>query len=284
VVRFGQFKRKGSRKLIQRYLCRCCHKTFSQATVELEFRQKKRKINQPLFQLLVSNVSMRRAARLIQIDQKTVARRFTYFSAVSRRRHEEFLSTRPTSKEVQFDDMETSEHTKLKPLSIPLMVDKATREVLSFDVVRMPAKGKIAAVSRKKYGYRRDCRKKGWETILTEARKTLGRGCVVTTDSHKMYPIMIKKHLPDDIVHVQTISRRASVAGQGEMKMGGYDPLFALNHTAAMLRANINRLIRRTWCTTKRPDRLKCHIAMYVYWHNETIAAELEKRKPSFQF
>jgi hypothetical protein len=99
-----------------------------------------------------------------------------------------------------------------------------------------------------------------------------------------MYPIMIKKHLPDDIVHVQTISRRASVAGQGEMKMGGYDPLFALNHTAAMLRANINRLIRRTWCTTKRPDRLKCHIAMYVYWHNETIAAELEKRKPSFRF
>jgi hypothetical protein len=164
------------------------------------------------------------------------------------------------------------------------MVDEKEREILSYAVAQMPAKGKIAVISRKKYGYRKDLRQKGWETILTEARQTLAYGCSITSDCHKMYPVMIARHLPDDVIHIQTKSRRASVAGQGEMKMGAFDPLFSLNHTAAMLRANINRLIRKTWCTTKRPDRLRCHIGMYVYWHNESIAAKREQRKPFFRF
>ena len=50
-----------------------------------------------------------------------------------------------------------------------------------------------------------------------------------------------------------------------------FDPLFSLNHTCAMLRANLNRLFRRTWCTTKKPERLALHIAMYVVFHNETL-------------
>jgi hypothetical protein len=45
--------------------------------------------------------------------------------------------------------------------------------------------------------------------------------------------------------------------GQGELKRGGFDPLFSLNHTAAMFRDRLKRLSHRTWCTTKRPDRLQ---------------------------
>lgn len=173
VVRFGQFKRKGSRTPIQRYLCRSCEMTFSDATTQFEFRQKKRKINLPLFELMVSNVSMRRAAQLIHIDQKTVARRFNYFAAVAELHHKEFLKNRPSSTAVQFDDMETSEHSKLKPLSIPLMVDEKEREILSYAVAQMPAKGKLASISRKKYGYRKDLRRKDGKLFLLTQDKLL---------------------------------------------------------------------------------------------------------------
>ena len=44
---------------------------------------------------------------------------------------------------------------------------------------------------------------------------------------------------------------KAAITGQGELKKKQRDPLFSINHTLAMLRANINRLVRRTWCTTK---------------------------------
>ena len=59
----------------------------------------------------------------------------------------------------------------------------------------------------------------------------------------------------------------------------GYDPLFWVNHTAAMLRANVNRLIRRTWCTTKRADRLADHLALYVHFHNTVLLPRRRRQK-----
>jgi hypothetical protein len=49
---------------------------------------------------------------------------------------------------------------------------------------------------------------------------------------------------------------KSGVAGQDELKKVGRDPLFWVNHTLAMRRANINRLIRKTWCTTKKVQPL----------------------------
>ena len=61
------------------------------------------------------------------------------------------------------------------------------------------------------------------------------------------------------------------MVGQGELKRGGFDPLFALNHTAAMYRDRIKRLSRRTWCTTKRADRLQLLVDLYAWHHNERL-------------
>jgi hypothetical protein len=38
-----------------------------------------------------------------------------------------------------------------------------------------------------------------------------------------------------------------------------------------MLRANINRLFRRTWCTTKKKERLEQHLAVYLDFHNRIL-------------
>ena len=38
-----------------------------------------------------------------------------------------------------------------------------------------------------------------------------------------------------------------------------------------MLRANVNRLIRRTWCTSKRIDRLVDHLTLYADFHNRVL-------------
>ena len=75
-----------------------------------------------------------------------------------------------------------------------------------------------------------------------------------------------------------TKGRRGCVVGQGELKAIGFDPIFAFNHTAAMLRANMNRLFRRTWCTTKTIRGLEDHLALYVKYHNEEL---LNLKKPT---
>jgi hypothetical protein len=38
-----------------------------------------------------------------------------------------------------------------------------------------------------------------------------------------------------------------------------------------MTRANVNRLFRKTWCTTKLPKRLADHFAIYAVYHNEML-------------
>jgi hypothetical protein len=38
-----------------------------------------------------------------------------------------------------------------------------------------------------------------------------------------------------------------------------------------MLRANINRLFRRTWCTTKKKERLEQHLTVYMDFHNRVL-------------
>lgn len=180
--------------------------------------------------------------------------------------------------DIQFDDMETFEHTKMKPVSIPLVVDTHTRLILGIDAAQMPAKGPLAEKSRKKYGPREDKRPDAWRESLLQAKDFLcDGGIIIRSDKHQRYPAMINECIPG-AKHIRYKGRNPRDSGQGELKDGGFDPLFALNHTAAMCRANINRLIRETWCTTKRMDRLVCHLWIYAMWHNHWILAQLKKK------
>jgi hypothetical protein len=61
---------------------------------------------------------------------------------------------------------------------------------------------------------------------------------------------------------------RAKRYGLGELKEEYPDPLFSINHTLAMLRAGMSRLIRRTWNTTKLQKYLQQHLNVYMYYHN----------------
>ena len=67
-----------------------------------------------------------------------------------------------------FDDVETFEHSKCKPLAITLAVEEPTRRILGFKVSSMPAKGLLAALSRKKYGKRKDERPENRKLLFEE--------------------------------------------------------------------------------------------------------------------
>lgn len=207
---------------------------------------------------------------LLNIHRLTVARKFQFLAQQVRYKNKKNLENLPPFTDVQFDDLETIEHTKCKPLSVIMMVDKKTRYILGFRVCQMPAKGHLAHIARKKYGFRPDKRAKGRNELFQELRKHIVYDAKITSDESPHYPHSVKKWFPG-ATHLTTPGKRGCVAGQGELKKVGFDPLFSLNHTFAMLRANINRLFRRTWCTTKVPDRLTDHIELYVHFHNQKL-------------
>jgi hypothetical protein len=67
----------------------------------------------------------------------------------------------------------------------------------------------------------------------------------IKSDEHQRYPGIISAYLPK-AQYLTFKSERGCVAGQGELKKVQFDPLFVVNHTCAILRANVNRLIRKT--------------------------------------
>ena len=222
-------------------------------------------------QLLASCVSQRRIARLLGIDRKTVVRKFLFLASQAKKSRLAYLERIQASgnkvEELEFDEMETFERSKCLPLSIPLVVESKTRKILGFGVAVMPAKGLLASISLKKYGRRQDHRPEAADALFKELRGAISENPLIRTDKNPKYPSWLKPHF-ENARHTTTKGRRGCVVGQGELKRGGFDPLFSLNHTAAMFRANVNRLARRTWATTKRPDYLLAHLEIYAAYHN----------------
>ena len=222
-----------------------------------------------LLELIASGVSHRRSARLLRINRKTVARKLIFLGRLCR---ESLFITNAflTITDLQFDDLETFEHSKCKPVSVALAVETKTRLILAFRVAQMSAKGKLTKKSLKQYGPRRDERSKKRKELFRELAPIVCDGAIIRSDSNPYYTEDVRKHFPN-CHHETVLGQRSAITGQGELKKIQYDPLFSLNHTCAMLRANIARLIRKTWCTTKKKERLADHLAIYAYYHNQHL-------------
>ena len=134
----------------------------------------------------------------------------------------------------------------------------------------MPAKGHLVKIALKKYGYRKDERAEGWNRLFYSLKNIVSETACFESDENPHYPKHLKKHFKS-ATHQQYPGARGAVTGQGELKKIKFDPLFSLNHTCAMLRANLNRLFRRTWCTTKNVQGLIDHLSLYVTFHNQHI-------------
>lgn len=271
LVRKGYFYRAHDARWIPRFSCKLCRRKFSSASLSPCFRQKKRKLNSEIARFLCSEVSQRRLALNLGVTRRTIERKFLFLADQARQDLQAELDSRTQLIEaVQFDEMESFERSKCLPLSIPLLVETKTRKILGFGVVQMPAKGPLSRISLKKYGPRPDHRKEGTLAVLGSLKPKLSENVLIESDEKPAYPPWIKTQLPQ-ARHETFKGRKGAVVGQGELKKVGRDPLFSLNHTAAMLRANINCLIRKTWCTTKRPDRLLAHITLYAQFHNRVL-------------
>lgn len=267
LVRRGHFFRKSDRSLVQRFHCRECLKSCSQATFSACFRQKKRHFNPTIFHLLAGGFSLRRTAFDLRINRKTVTRKFIFLGLAATAILKDMNRLLNPVSVIQFDELETSEHTKLKPLSVPIVCEEVSRWILGFRVCEMPAKGKIAHLSRKKYGRRRDERTAARLSLFREIEPFLASDALIKSDDNPHYLKEVREIF--GAREYRTFkSKRARVVGQGELKKGGFDPIFKINHTLAMLRANMNRLFRKTWCTTKKKERLALHLAIYACKHN----------------
>lgn len=270
-VKHGFYSRTSDGKTLQRYRCLGCKGSFSAAIYSPAFRQKKRHLNPVIKRMLANTNSLRGTAKILGISRLTVARKAAFLGLRSEFRFHTRNQSRPKAREIEFDDLETFEHTKYKPLAITIAVETGTRRILGIEVSRMPGKSSLRKKAFEKYGLRPDERREARGRLFQRITPLLAEGVEIKSDANPHYPKDVKKFFPG-AKHFVFKGRKPKDYGQGELKKGAYDPLFSLNHTCAMLRANVNRLIRKTWCTTKSIERLYGHLMIYADYHNERIA------------
>ena len=267
IVRDGFFWRADDSKKIQRYQCKTCGKKFSAATDKPAYRQKCRRINSTVRLGLAFNMCQRDIALLTNVNVKTVAARLVWQAKLSREKNKRFIDQYikrygPITT-VQLDDLITFEHTKCKPLTVPVAVIAGTRVPLAFGIASIPASGHLAATARNRYGKREDNSRQVRETVFEQLTHILPPEVHFETDGHDHYRVLIKRFFPQ-ATHTVFPSVRGAVVGQGELKKIHFDPLFTINHFLATMRAKVNRLVRRTWCTTKDPERLSDHTDVMI--------------------
>ena len=218
-------------------------------------------------ELLSNNINLNAAARILRVNPKTVAKKLRFLGSMCQEMNINNCQNYSQINDIQFDELQTIEHTKCKPLSVAVAVSKKQRKILGFEVSRMPATGHLAKISRKKYGKRPDDRLKGMRQLFDYLSRQLSSDISISSDECPFYKSVVKKYFPTANYN-QYFGKKECVAGQGELKKTSFDPIFSINHTFAMMRANISRLIRKTWNTTKKVEGLIDHLNIYVWMHN----------------
>ncbi len=250
----------------RRYLCKDCQKSFSSQTRSPTYYQKKPHLNQQLFKLLVQGNSIRGSARILQCSKTTTERKFLWLV-----KYQNYSSNKLSCKILQIDEMESIEHTKLKPLTIPLCVSDRY-EIVGISVGKIPAKGHLSEISQKKYGFRDNERDQALRELFVEIKSRLAVDPEkIITDGATIYSRYVKEFFPHAVHEVvigryQKEKKRERLFSAQFKKV--FDPMFALNQRCAMLRSDIKRLTRRSWCTTKKVENLYHHMKLYQEFNN----------------
>jgi hypothetical protein len=292
-IKKGYFTPKWSGHPVPKYQCKACKKFFSASTFKDIFRQKKPYINRKVFEDMCAGKTMRRQAIHIGVARRTILKRLSWLANKVRMIHQYELAHGIFKREqlsmFQFDEMETFISSKLKTVSVPLAVariqdpDKEVKKprkifpirkkyrplIIDIGVAKRNAKGHIAQLSQQKYpGWVNPLNSKDRMNALLKVLKSVvfvappkfhitsdcDRGLIGAAKA-------IKKTIAPGLKHHPIKSRKININTH-------YDPMFYLNHVCARIRADLCRMRRKTWATSKKIENLEAHLWIYLAWNN----------------
>ena len=269
----GRYLRECDLRIVQRFQCLACRRYFSVQTFRLDYRLHKPTIHVALFDTFISKVTQRQAARNLQCTRKTVVHRLKLLSAHGRAFHARALERvrlRGGLKgDFQLDELETFENSRrLAPLTMPALIEIHSYFVLHLEVAPLPCRGNLRPRDlekklerERKEGPRRSGSRAAVEKCFRKLAEVRAPYCdlVIATDHKSTYPSVLRQVMPGNYCHV----RHSSTT-----RRDYFNPLFPINHTLAMLREGVSRLVRRSWGASKLRAWLECHAWVWLAYRN----------------
>ena len=252
----GWLKNKKEPKPIRQYQCKVCKTRFSVNSLKDTFLQKKPQLNDMIMNLYCEGNTLRGIARILKVNYQTVVKKWRFMAEKARIRHEVALKQGEiTTKYIQFDEMQTFEHTKEKPLGIELSIRPKTGQILSAKVCRIPITALTIAKSKAVEYNKKTDRKEAFYRMIAETKECLDKGhSVLSCDGNREAVYMAKLMCPKSLI---------------ETHVNDYAGMWRLNHTCAKLRHHLSRLTRKTWATTKDRKYLQMHLDLFIAYQNK---------------
>ena len=272
--RRGTFRRLCDGRVVQRFQCKRCKRTFSTQTFRVDRGLRRPSLDRLIFLGLVSKVSQRQLTREHHCGRGSVARRLERYGKHCRAFHQLALRRRNRSLawagHFQLDELETFEtDRRLQPVTVPLLVHLPSRCILHVAVGTLPPRKPLPPRKRRQLEriemqYKRkrcsESRAKVSECFEVLRQITPDAGPVrVGTDEKPAYRAILREQFGERLVHQRTNSKEPRTF---------LNPLFLVNHTFAMLRDGLGRLVRRNWGATKERKKLEWHLWLYIGWRN----------------
>jgi len=251
---------------VPRFRCRACNKGFSRQTFRHDYRDRRPECNVPLFVMLTSGVGLRQAGRNLDLDVRAVQQKMRKIARTCALLHANLSPSLPSGRCYVIDEEETYEAASIRPLTMPVLIEKETWFVVATAVgtIRRLAPAGTARRRRqdadeREHGRRRDESSRRVRQVLRElARRTAG-DLVLRSDQKASYAAIAKAVFADRVRHQTTA---------GSLVRTTHNPLFPINTTLAMSRDNCGRLRRRSWLVTKRAPYLQSQLAIFTVYRN----------------
>lgn len=300
----GKIYLKLDRKYIQRYRCKTCKKSFiNKDRLERNPKEKMYSSRKEIAEMYCMGMSLRDLSKKMNITRKTIDRKIELITEEINKKykdfetfnfnshHEENEDRRPI---IVFDEMESYEHTKLKPLSISIAYDVINKKIIDIQVATFFPKGRFISTLHKKphlrikyelaKRYREDNRNEQMTKVLESVKNYIAHNKhkpLFITDGRAVYKTLLKEVFRNqNFVHEVIISKemienfvQTSKYGMNQVNIREKASFDAL---CATMRSKLSRLRRDSFIHTKKVNNLYNTLLLFMDFWNKTHSNNLK--------
>jgi transposase-like protein len=266
-VRYGSYERQCAPRVIPRFRCGHCRRTFSAQSFSPTYWLKRPELLAPVFQRVLTCAGYRQIAREAGCAATTVMAQVARLGRHCLLLLHELRPRGALSEPLVIDGFESFAYSQYHPLHLNLAVGAHSHFGYAFTHAELRRKGRMTAAQRRRRARiearhgRPDPRalERGVATLL-ELAVPVPQAVVLRSDEHGAYPRALKRLPQHAFTHQRTTSTQARTAD---------NPLFPVNLMDLQLRHNSANHKRETIAFSKRHSGVVDRAAILLLWCNE---------------
>ena len=262
--------------LVNRFLCKACHKSFSTQTFSIDYYAKRKLNHLYIFNQINAGAGLRNIARDLHVSPKTVTNRINRLARNAIFIHQAILDELPYSEHFAADGFESFCVSQYFPDNYNILVGEDSQFVYHWDYVTIRRKGRMTERQKKKRDELENTFRalgKGIENSFRELsefleKKTHSRNgyVILSTDEKKDYERALYKS-PSCKERLFDGSWRHRKVNSKDVR-NTHNPLFPVNYMDREFRKDMAAHARETVQFNRNVNDGMLRMSLYLFSHN----------------